>query len=80
MFFATLFWREPDLQIYNRAQWLYLQHGPHDVNCKPSICSFVSAKTSAVEKVDERRAVAHAEMKESYMSNTVESTLFVRME
>ena len=20
MFFATLFWREPDLQIYNRAQ------------------------------------------------------------
>ena len=21
MFFATLFWREPDLQIYNRAQW-----------------------------------------------------------
>ena len=22
MFFATLFWREPDLQIYNRAQWL----------------------------------------------------------
>ena len=22
MFFATLFWREHDLQIYNRAQWL----------------------------------------------------------
>ena len=22
MFFATLFWREPDLQIYNRAQCL----------------------------------------------------------
>ena len=22
MFFASLFWREHDLQIYNRAQWL----------------------------------------------------------
>ena len=25
MFFATLFWREPDLQIYNRAQWINLK-------------------------------------------------------
>ena len=27
MFFATLFWREPDLQIYNRAQWLQSSSG-----------------------------------------------------
>ena len=35
------------------------------------ICSFVSAKTLAVEKVDERREVAHAEMKACYAMRNV---------
>ena len=35
------------------------------------ICSFVSAKTLAVEKVDERREIAHAEMKAGYLRNVL---------
>ena len=31
MFFATLFWREPDLQIYNRAQWLHPSIKEHNI-------------------------------------------------
>ena len=30
MFFATLFWREPDLQIYNRAQWFSRSQNKQD--------------------------------------------------
>ena len=35
------------------------------------ICSFVSVKTLAVEKVDERREVAHADMKACYVMKNV---------